>query len=468
MAIIGGGFTGASLASCLLRRASQPLSVAVIDQGPDRARGVAYCTQHTAHLLNVPAENMSARDDDPEHFLRWARQNFDSGAQPGDFLPRRLYGQYLDSILEEATRLRRAQFLWVRDEAVRVVPGGQTTQITLRNGEHILAHKVVLAMGNFPPGDLRLPGHKSGERFVSNPWAADALDGVQQDKSVLLVGSGLTSVDMVLALRERGFRGTIHLLSRHGLLPQKHRKEDSRSPWPLFWGIHSPRTARGLARLVREQINTAEAQGGDWRDVIDSLRSCTSAIWQSLPLAEQRRFLRHLRPYWDSHRHRVAPQIATILDYQIINGKIQSHAGRITEYCESESGIDVTYRDRKTGAVKRLRVDHVINCTGPESDCRKLASPLLADLMSRGVIRPDSLALGLDTAESGALIDRTSQPSDFLYTAGPARKGSLWESIAVPELRVQVAQLASLLVADACPRREIAETDAAPVYLSAR
>jgi len=203
IAIIG-GFTGATLAAQLLSRADRPLSVALIDRGPGRARGVAYSTQDSVHLLNVPAQNMSASDDDPEHFLRWARFNFDSGAQPGDFLPRRLYGQYLESALASA-ELHCDQFVWMRDEAVRITRATGKSQITLRSGQNIFADRVVLALGNFPPGDLRLPGNHSRHGFVSNPWAVDALDGIPPDGSVLLVGSGLTSVDMVLVRANANF-----------------------------------------------------------------------------------------------------------------------------------------------------------------------------------------------------------------------------------------------------------------------
>jgi uncharacterized NAD(P)/FAD-binding protein YdhS len=269
------------------------------------------------------------------------------------------------------------------------------------------------------------------------------VERIPQQGSVLLVGSGLTAVDVVLALRANEFRGAIHILSRHGLLPQKH--EAAALQWPAFLSKSSPRTVRSLMRLVRQQVQTAQSRGNDWRSVIDSLRPFTQAIWQSLPVSEQQRFLRHLRAYWDSHRHRVAPDIGAILHSQVLNGRVRPHAGRITAYHETENAAAVTYRERKTGDMKQLHVDRVFNCTGPEADCRKLASPLLRDLMRQQLIRPDQVFLGLDTADDGALIGSDGKASDFLYTLGPTRKGSLWETIAVPEIRAQVSALASLL-----------------------
>jgi len=313
----------------------------------------------------------------------------------------------------------------------------------------VLADKVVLALGNFPPADLQLPGKTANSsRYVSNPWSSKALMDVSQDKSVLLVGSGLTSVDVTIELRARGFDGTIHILSRRGLLPQRH----AAVPFQPFRMDNLPCTARGFLRTIRLQVEKAEARGSNWREVVDSLRPVTQQIWRGLPPVERRRFLRHLRTYWDVHRHRIAERIADQLTLQLRNGQIQMHAGRITEYREGAGGVEITYRDRKCGEPAKLHVDRVVNCTGPEGDCRRVASPLLLDLMEKGLARPDELSLGLDVSDDGALIDAHGSTSDFLYTLGPLRKGKLWESIAVPELRVQIAELADLLLAD-CQRQ---------------
>jgi uncharacterized NAD(P)/FAD-binding protein YdhS len=193
-------------------------------------------------------------------------------------------------------------------------------------------------------------------------------------------------------------------------------------------------------------VEAAERAGSGWRAVIDSLRPFTQEIWRSLSFTERRRFLRHLRPYWDVHRHRVAPVIGTRLASQIHDGQIEIHAGRIKAYAEDIDGVDVTYRDRVSGQLERLRVDRVINCTGPESDCRNVDDLLLTDLMRQKLARPDQLFLGLDVSPDGALIDAHGAASNLLYAIGPVRKGSLWETIAVPELRVQVFDLSRVLL----------------------
>jgi|HubBroStandDraft_6_1064221.scaffolds.fasta_scaffold43606_2 uncharacterized NAD(P)/FAD-binding protein YdhS len=450
IAIIGGGFTGATLAAQLLRHAIQPLSVVVIERAPTRGRGVAYSTMQGWHLLNVPAGDMSAFADDRGHLLRWAQANFDSRVGPESFLPRRVYGQYIESLLKEAAASRPSEFEWKCDQAVSVVRSGNKAEVGLLSAETVIADRVILALGNFPPSNPPLPGRpQSSPRYIQFAWSAAALEGVENENNILLIGSGLTAVDLAVALRAREFRGTIHVLSRRGLLPHKHA---AAKKWPAFWNEGSTKTALGLMRLIRKQVKSAYDQGCDWRAVIDSLRPFTQQIWHSLPRKEQRRFLRHARPYWEVHRHRIAPEIGGLIGYQLVNHHIQAHAGRIIAYKEDKTGVDVTYRDRKSGKEQSVRVDRVINCTGPETDCRRLDNPLLASLQHQGFARPDPLFLGLDVSEDGALIDTDGTPSDFLYTVGPPRKGSLWETTAVPEIREEVAELVAHLLGISFPK----------------
>ena len=446
VAIIGGGFSGAVLAAQLLRRSDPSFSVAVVEKTSSVGRGLAYGTECRSLLLNVRARNMSALADQPDHFLQWARSNYDPATGPGSFLPRAVYGHYVQSVLNEATQSAgKPRLEWIRDEALALSPiSAGLTEIHLGGGRRLLAERVVLALGNFPPGDpLASWDAKTGSRYFRDPWSAETLEGVQDLGSVLLIGSGLTSVDVALRLRLQGCRGTLHVVSRHGLLPQPHKATDASPP---FWNESSPRSTRGLLRLVREQVGQGERQRIEWQSVFDGLRPLVARIWQSLPQAERRRFLRHVRPYWEVHRHRAAPEIAQSIADQISSGKIQVQAGRITNYVEDENGVEVTYRERKSGKTTSLLVDRVINCTGPESDCRHLVSPLMSALLGDGLVRPDPLFLGLEVSLDGALIGRGGTVSQSLYAVGPARKGSLWESTAVPELREQISKLAQHLV----------------------
>lgn len=445
VAIVGGGFSGAIIAGELLRRGNPAITVVLIERQGCPGRGTAYGTHCAEHLLNVKTQDMSALADDPLHFLRWAREHYSEQVQPNDYLPRRVYGKYVESTLCEAIEENPGRFEWRRDEVFSIARSDDKANIVLRSGSRIAADVVVLALGNFAPRDLSLPGRNEySRRYVANPWATNALDEIDPQDSVLLVGSGLTSVDLAISLRARGFAGKIHMLSRHGLLPQTHKPT---RPWCVRRDHPPIRRARDLVRLIRAEVAKAETQGSDWRAVIDSIRPFAQNIWGSLPLQERRRFVRHLRAFWDVHRHRVAPEIGRLLETEIAEARLEVHAGRITEYRENRDTVEIYYRDRGQGRSKKLVADYVINCTGPDGDCRRVNSPLLSDLLNQQLVRPDPLCLGLDTAENGALLDARGVPSDFLYALGPLRKGNLWETTAVPEIRLQVVELTSHLLA---------------------
>jgi uncharacterized NAD(P)/FAD-binding protein YdhS len=406
---------------------------------------------------------MGAFPDKPEEFLCWAKSNYDASIKARSFLPRSVYGQYLGSVLERTLGEKgRERFQWIQDEALSMQRRRDGLALQRKNlaSAELLARAVVLATGNFPPGAPRIPGlavsHSAGgglgrslgsplssSLYVQFAWSAHALENLPRDGSVLLLGSGLTSIDMIMALKSKAFRGTIHVLSREGLIPSRHQPIQ---PWPLFWNENSPRTVRGLVRLIREQVDIAAEQGIDWRSVVDSLRAVTPQIWQSLPVSEQRRFLRHARAYWDVHRHRLAPEISDIFSDMEAEGQIRFHTGRVTRYAEDENLAEVVYQERGSDTTKRLHAHRVINCTGSETDSRRIDDSLITSLFAQGLAHPDALFLGLDVDAQGALIDYEGKSSRVLFTIGPTRKGQLWETTAVPEIRQQAEQLAAHLV----------------------
>jgi uncharacterized NAD(P)/FAD-binding protein YdhS len=443
--IIGGGFSGTMLAVHLLRHTG--LNIGVIDRGTLPGRGCAYVSPHRFHLLNVPAGEMSAWPDAPDDFLSWARIHFDASLQARSFPPRSIYGAYVGSLLESTLdKFGRERFQWIRDEARSLHRRKGGLAVATNLGTELLASVVVLATGNFPPANPRLPGlETSASLYFQFAWAKNVLEDLPTTGSVLLLGSGLTSVDLIMALKSKGFRGVIHVLSHKGLFPRPRRQQRPDEPWPLFWGRTSPRSVRALLRLIRNQVRAAAAQGINWRAVIDSLRPVTQEIWRSLPNEEQSRFVRHLRAYWDVHRHRVAPEIADLLDDMRSDGAVRLHTGAVTQYSESHNKANVHYWDRGTRTEKTLRVDRVINCSGSETDCRRIDESFITSLVVQGFARPDRLFLGVDVNEHGALIDHKGMPSHRLYAIGPVRKGCFWETTAVPEIRVQAAALAEHL-----------------------
>ncbi len=446
IAIIGGGFSGAMVATHLLRQSTGLLTIILIESRPHLGRGIAYSTDHECHLLNVPAGRMSAFPDDPKHFTRWLPHWDAYGV--GYFAPRNLYGTYIQAVLETAITQASAHVRLERisSEAVALLPEGSGATIHLRNGQTVSADRVVLALGHFPPSDPEVADRSfyQSPRYISHPWAPAAWDHLEPTAPVLLIGSGLTMVDLVLALKAQDHQGIIHVISRHGWLPQSHR---GCATYPTFLtATETPATVRVLLRRVRQEVGRAAVAGYDWRAVIDALRPETQALWQALSLAERRRFLRHVRSYWEVHRHRAAPEAAAAIKQLRQSGQLHCHAGRICAYREHDDGVWVTYRPRQGHALASLQVSRVINCTGPDSDYRKLQQPLVLDLLASGLIRPDPLCLGLDTDAEGRLLNAQGGASSFLYTLGPPCKGRLWETTAVPEIRGQAQALARCLL----------------------
>jgi uncharacterized NAD(P)/FAD-binding protein YdhS len=321
--------------------------------------------------------------------------------------------------------------------------------LKLADGRRLLADQVVLALGNLPgeyPIPRPLPIYHSA-RYVHVPWSAGVLDNIAPGDDVLLVGQGLTAVDLIVQLERRGHRGTIHALSRNGQRPQVHRPVPA---YPCFLEREPiPATTRALVRRVRAELRAAAALGVDWRAVLDSLRPHSQAIWQALSWPERAKFLRYIRPFWEGHRHRVAPQLAAIIDRMVTEGRLKFHAGRLQVLEADATGVEALFRRRGTIQHVALRVAKVINCTGPRTDYSKYQHPLFVHLLARGLIDHDPLALGLNALPTGEIVRYRGGPVGWLFTLGAPLKGVLWETTAVREIRVQAQALAEhLLTAD--------------------
>ena len=446
--IVGGGLSGALVAVHLLQQATTPLDIYLIDRHPYLGRGMAYRTRQDCHLLNVAVGKMSLFADQPDHFLHWLEQHSPIHADRHAFVPRSVYGEYINSVLVNAASCSTvAQLHCCTDNVTAIKPYQTQLDILLKSGEVLTVDRAVLAVGNFPARHPHIQDSSfyQSDRYVGSVWTDDRLIHLPPTNSVLLIGSGLTAIDQIMLLHQQGHQGQIHVVSRRGLLPQAHSMV-SAAPYRLpELRSHS---VRSLMRLIRQEVDRAVAQGEDWRSVLDALRPQTQSLWQALPLTEQRRFLRHVRPYWEVHRHRIAPTIAQRLTKLLQTGQLQIHAGRIQALNEDSDGVTVTIRQRRTQDLIQVRSSLVVNCTGTECDYRQLESPLIQQLLATGLACPDPLSLGLAVTEDGAVIDDCGKVSQQLYTLGSPRKGKLWETTAVPEIRVQAAQMAKILMSE--------------------
>ncbi|HEY0269949.1 MAG TPA: FAD/NAD(P)-binding protein [Sphingomonas sp.] len=431
--IIGGGFSGTLLAVNLLRHDGPRATL--IERRPHTARGVAYSAAHEDHLLNVRAENMSALPDDPDHFIRWLERH-----RPGlgGFVPRLVYGDYLDALLAEAVAGSDGRLQVVRGEVEDIVEDRDGVGIRLTDGSVITADSAVLASGNLPPHTPTglHPSALPAGTYVADPWHGDMSGDLDADDIVLVLGTGLTMVDIALLLDARGFAGRIVALSRRGLVPRAHAEgiaRTSRAERP------AP-TASGLLRAVRER-----AAAIDWRAAVDELRPYTQGIWRAMDIAERRRFLRHVRPWWDVHRHRLAPVVAARIEAMRAEGRLVIVAGKVVDAEADGAHVRFRYRPRHGERIETLRVRRIINGSGPQGDLTATAEPLLRNLADRGMLRPDPLRIGIDVDQDARAIAVDGSSSDRLTVIGPMTRGAFWEIVAVPDIRRQVWSVARRL-----------------------
>jgi uncharacterized NAD(P)/FAD-binding protein YdhS len=428
IAIVGAGFSGAMLAVQVL-----------IERSGVFGHGLAYSTTQPAHLLNVRSARMTAFPEDPGHYVRWLQQHRPQFADPEGFSPRMVYGEYVRANLADADAGAPGRLERVVGEAVDVREDENGVGVVLSDGREIAADRAVLALGNPPPARAAAPGLEQipAGRYIADPWAPEALASVRAADEVLLVGAGLTMVDVLLSLEGQGWIGRALALSRRGLLPrahdvaQNHHAAGARPDGPSL---------SAMTRDVRARVRE-----GHWGEVIDGLRPHNQSVWKDATPAERGRFLRHLRAWWDVHRHRIAPEVGERVANLRATERLALAAGRIVRAEAAPAGVWVEWRPRGRKDAVRMRFDRVVNCTGPMADLERSSDPLLSTLFAHGRVRADANRLGLETDATLRVLDAEGRAHERLYAVGPTVKGVLWEIVAVPEIRVQVAELAPRL-----------------------
>ena len=445
IAIVGGGASGTLAALYLLREAAgrrTPLRIALIDRHGRHGLGQAYATTHPAHLLNSPADTMSALDGDPGHLTRWAAQ---AGVAQDEFLPRRDYGRYLTESLAAAERsawpTARVTRITAAVAAIRRCSHGRALRLHLAADGRIDADAIVLATGSLPPAP---PCPVPQDRYIADPWEPGALDALADGSPVAVLGTGLSMLDVAIALTGTHPRTAVYAISRHALLPREHR-------WPRPTTAPVIRAAEGTLRLttlIRDVRATIGAYPGHWQDVVDALRPQIPRLWAQLPETDQRLFLRHVARYWEVHRHRVPPETARRAAALTAAARLSIHRGRLVAVTGQPGGLCVRIdRGTPSSEIDELAVGWLVNCTGPAADITATADPLLRHLLDTGLARPDPLRLGLDTDPHGAIRDADGRPARDIFALGPLLRGSRYETTAIPEIRDQAAALARHLVA---------------------
>jgi len=441
LVICGGGASAVLLLTALKDSVARPIEVTVMEPRDKPGAGVAYSTTCPAHLLNTRACNMSASADATD-FLRWLkrehpRRGFNWGAQ--DFAPRRYYGEYLQARLVGIRTVPSIKLSWVRSAAQAVVAHEQGWQVIPARGAPVLADIVVLATGNAVPAPLGADLEPQVQRLIiNNPWETERKNEIPQDAAVLIAGTGLTAVDVVAELLHRRHVGPIFAFSRRALLPRSH---GAAVAFPHGLQKAFPSSLRAIVKRVRELCGE-DARGDRWRGVMTELRSMAPALWAGWDLSERRRFLRHVRPFWDVHRHRLAPAVHTRVRRAIARGQLTILRGRLEslELVASRASLRATLRLHDSRQLLEGAV--LINCTGPQAHPLRAANPLLHGAIADGVARLDPLALGLATDQRFRVISRDGAVQRTLYALGTLARGSRWELTALPEIREQAQVVA--------------------------
>jgi len=456
IAIIGGGFSGNMLAVHLLNTAKGPLHIVLINSGYPLSKGVAYSSYSHKHLLNVPAKNMSAFPDKPNHFIDWIKKHenyrvIDQTALPMMFLPRNIYGYYLKDIFDTAIR-KKPEYVtisFVHDEAIDIEERDGKANVYFSVSPGVVADKVVLAIGNHSPDTPALKDKSiySSSNYFGNPWLHEAVNHLDPDKEVFILGNGLTMVDVVLGLKEKKHKGKIYSLSPNGFQILPHREFEPYKE--LINELTPPYDLPKIVSLFRTHVKRLRDSGLAGEAAVDSLRPLTQIVWQSWSKQEKERFMYHIRHMWGVARHRLPMEIHKMIQQLILDDKLEIIAGRVQRMEETDQGIRVTFKRRRDQKIYEALVARVINCTGPLSDINKLERPLIKNLISRDLIHADEMKLGIDATAEGTVLDKNQKPSKHLYTLGSTLRGLLWESTAVPELREQARTLAAKLLKDA-------------------
>jgi uncharacterized NAD(P)/FAD-binding protein YdhS len=457
--IIGGGLSGTLLAVQLLRLPGQR-RIVIVESRSELGRGEAYSATELGHTLNGNAARMSVDPDDADDLTRWLTAFIAAGGWPESdqqyvpvaelFPPRGIFGLYVQQRLAEARAVGErfgstvehlrgeVADLQMQDPGVRVTLAGRTEPLTGRFG--------VLATGMFAAARTPQRDSNALNAAAVDPWDVNAMRQLDPRGRVLIIGSGLTMVDAVVSLEQAGHRGPIDVFSRHGLLPHVRRQPPT---WPDFLGAnHTIRSTRQLVRALREQCRQAAEQGIDWQAPLDTVRVHIPRLWSQATDLQRRQFVRHVRPWWESHHHRSPPTSAQLLDRLIAEGRLHVHAASLLDVEDSPAGrvrIRVRYRGREAASTERGTA--LVNSTGIQYDWRRVDRALPRNLLARGLIKPGPLALGIAADAGGAVLDAEGAVSSRLFAMGPPLRGLWWESTAVNDVASQAKALAARLAA---------------------
>jgi uncharacterized NAD(P)/FAD-binding protein YdhS len=447
VAIVGGGYTGAILAVQLLRRAPAGTRIAVIEPRADLGSGVAYATLADQHCINVPADRMGVSAALPDRFDVWLKTHHPELIGDGDpehtYVPRRWFGIFVRDRLADAMLTSAAEFRHVQAKAIsaRAVESG--AEIDLSNGTKLRARHVVIAVSHGLPALPRgVRATLAGTRgFIENPWNVERLEEIPRDGTVLIIGTGLTMADVIASLLAQGHQGRIIAISRHGLLARK--SGPASVPPGLDLATWPSASLADYVKAIRTEIARVEAGGLSWRGVFTALRVQSEHLWSRLTQADKRRFLRHLKAFYDVHRYRMAPETYELIEAAEARGQVTILAAHVTDVERTAQGFDVRFQRRGTVADETVHVAGIVNCTGPKQRLSADPTNFLGALIHAGIAKADPLGLGLAVDGDFRVIGSGTN----FYALGPLTRERFGDTYGAPEIEVQAERLAGQLAA---------------------
>ncbi len=448
IAIIGGGFSGAAVALHLNRAAPGGARIVIVEPAAEIGRGLAYGTTDPGHRINVPTHRMQLFSDDPEHFSRWCTSSDVAARDPaaldsaGRLFPtRHAFGTYVQ---QQVAALGPA-LLHVRTRAVAVERHTAGYRVICADGDPVEADALVLAICHPPPSVPAVFKDVANDAaMIANPWRDGAFEDIARDSRILIVGTGLTMADIVTTLERQGHRGKITAISRRGQRSRDH----AAAPVEPFGDFLSPppRTAIELLTRIRRAVAEAAGQGLSWHGVLDQVRIQASDIWRALPAEQKHALLRHLRPFWDTHRFRVAPQLSRIIERLTAAGRLRVLPAALQEIAKAGAELHVTVRHSRRQSTEQISVDRIILATGPAHGdvCRN--DPLLKAMQQADLLRPDPFGLGIEVDAHSRPLDRSGAAEGRLFVAGPLARATFGELMGVPDVSIHARRVAEALV----------------------
>ena len=468
VAVIGGGYTGAMFAIHLVRMADRPLAIAVVEPDAEPGRGLAYGINDLDHRLNGPAANHSPYPDSEGHTLDWYLNNGyldrdpDAFADGQIFMRRGDFGRYMTEQFEAhcASNPSGSRLHHLRDRALGLTRTTHGFKIELERGEPFDTRLVVVAT-TFERPAVPAPFSALADTrpaFIGDPWDTERLAAIAPDARVLVLGMAQTASDvMAVLLRDNRLR-SITSLSRRGLRPRKRPSGPAGSPGPAFSRLDRPTslfverhgrldTVLSILRALRADVKNAESAGGFWPQVFDELRDSVWDVWPALPLAEKRRFMRHLRIWYDVHRFRLPPQIEARIEAAEANGQITFVAASVRSARPDGSRIAVTMRQRRGNRDRTATFDAVVNCTGPASDPTRSPNRFLRNLIDQGDVRPHPLGIGLDVDPINRAVNADGTADPRLYVVGPLTYAAFADQQGAPFIASRLCKIIPNVVA---------------------